>query len=71
MHCKLFKLAASSPEALLCGRYGGVDLWVWNTGKSLLQRPMPPFIFGRSRYDNWLTHELSQVTPKASAQNQC
>ena len=41
-------------------RYGGVDLWVWNTGKPLLQRPMPPFIFGRSRYDNWLTHELAQ-----------
>ena len=44
-------------------RYGGVDLWVWNTGKPLLQRPMPPFIFGRSRYDNWLTHELAQVSP--------
>ncbi|KAI0566810.1 glycosyltransferase-like protein [Gracilaria domingensis] len=38
--------------------YGGVDLWVWDTSSGpLLQGPIPRFIFGRGRYDNWLTHE--------------
>lgn len=38
--------------------YGGMDLWAWNPdGPKLFNGEMPHFIFGRGKYDNWLTHE--------------
>lgn len=38
--------------------YGGMDLWAWNPkGPRLFDGEMPHFIFGRGKYDNWLTHE--------------
>lgn len=38
--------------------YGGMDLWAWNpSGPRLFDGEMPHFIFGRGKYDNWLTHE--------------
>jgi beta-arabinofuranosyltransferase len=38
--------------------YGGMDLWAWNTDGPRLYGPeMPHFIFGRGKYDNWMTHE--------------
>lgn len=40
--------------------YGGVDVWAWNTDGPPLISPglkIPPFVFGRGRYDNWITHE--------------
>lgn len=38
--------------------YGGMDLWAWNpNGPRLFDQEMPHFIFGRGKYDNWLTHE--------------
>jgi len=38
--------------------YGGMDVWAWNTdGPRLFDPVMPHFIFGRGKYDNWLTHE--------------
>lgn len=38
--------------------YGGMDLWAWNTnGPKLFGPAMPHFIFGRGKYDNWMTHE--------------
>lgn len=38
--------------------YGGMDVWAWNTnGPPLYDPTMPPFIFGRGKYDNWFTHE--------------
>lgn len=40
--------------------YGGIDVWAWNTrvGVSLFDGIMPHFVFGRGKYDNWLTHEV-------------
>lgn len=38
--------------------YGGVDVWAWRTGKAPLAHAyVPSFVFGRGRYDNWLTHQ--------------
>ena len=38
--------------------YGGMDVWAWNTnGPPLFDPVMPHFVFGRGKYDNWLTHE--------------
>eukprot|EP00897_Mesotaenium_endlicherianum_P008003 jgi/Mesen1/7230/ME000372S06474 len=38
--------------------YGGVDFWLWNNSPiPLFNGTMPPFAFGRGKYDNWLTHE--------------
>lgn len=38
--------------------YGGMDVWAWNTdGPRLFNPIMPHFIFGRGKYDNWMTHE--------------
>ncbi|GJP47240.1 hypothetical protein CLOM_g6452 [Closterium sp. NIES-68] len=39
--------------------YGGVDLWVWNNVPNvpLFSAHMPPFSFGRGKYDNWFVHE--------------
>ncbi|CAI6008300.1 unnamed protein product [Closterium sp. NIES-65] len=39
--------------------YGGVDFWAWNNSPlPLFTGIMPPFMFGRGKYDNWLTHEM-------------
>jgi Nucleotide-diphospho-sugar transferase len=39
--------------------YGGMDFWAWNTsGPRLYDSVMPHFIFGRGKYDLWLTHEV-------------
>ncbi|CAI5531093.1 unnamed protein product [Closterium sp. Naga37s-1] len=39
--------------------YGGVDFWVWNNSPVQLHTGiMPPFAFGRGKYDNWFTHEI-------------
>ena len=39
--------------------YGGVDFWLWNKSPvPLFSGAMPPFTFGRAKYDNWLTHEV-------------
>ncbi|CAI5531432.1 unnamed protein product [Closterium sp. Naga37s-1] len=39
--------------------YGGVDFWSWNNSPlPLFAGIMPPFMFGRGKYDNWLTHEM-------------
>lgn len=38
--------------------FGGIDLWAWESNMiPLHDRYIPPFAFGRGRYDNWLTHE--------------
>lgn len=38
--------------------YGGMDVWAWNSqGPRLFDPVMPHFVFGRGKYDNWLTHE--------------
>lgn len=39
--------------------YGGADLWIWNTNRSLplISAVMPPFAFARGKYDNWFLHE--------------
>ncbi|GJQ12037.1 hypothetical protein GpartN1_g3828.t1 [Galdieria partita] len=42
--------------------YGGMDVWAWNTnGPPLFDGVMPHFVFGRGKYDNWLTHETIQA----------
>lgn len=39
--------------------YGGIDLWAWDAATGpLLDAPIPPFVYGRGKYDNWLTHEV-------------
>ncbi|GJP65230.1 hypothetical protein CLOP_g22142 [Closterium sp. NIES-67] len=40
--------------------YGGVDFWAWNNDSPapLHEGAMPPFSFGRGKYDNWFTHEI-------------
>lgn len=39
--------------------YGGIDLWAWDVAAGpLLDAPIPPFVYGRGKYDNWLTHEV-------------
>jgi beta-arabinofuranosyltransferase len=41
--------------------YGGIDVWAWNTRTrdgALFDGVMPHFVFGRGKYDNWLTHEV-------------
>lgn len=46
--------------------YGGMDLWAWNSHGSRLFNPvMPHFIFGRGKYDNWLTHETISAGRRA------
>lgn len=45
--------------------YGGMDVWAWNRNNAMHSTSpssssfgyIPPFVFGRGRYDNWLTHE--------------
>eukprot|EP00897_Mesotaenium_endlicherianum_P000853 jgi/Mesen1/10769/ME000091S10317 len=42
--------------------YGGVDFWMWNNSPLPLHTGnMPPFAFGRGKYDNWLTHEAVEA----------
>lgn len=38
--------------------YGGVDMWAFDTKTPLIDSLIPPFVTGRGKYDNWLTHEL-------------
>lgn len=46
--------------------YGGMDLWAWNpAGPRLFDPVMPHFIFGRGKYDNWLTHETIVANRRA------
>lgn len=46
--------------------YGGMDLWAWNpNGPKLFDPIMPHFIFGRGKYDNWLTHETIVANRRA------
>eukprot|EP00045_Choanoeca_perplexa_P012107 m.130774 g.130774 ORF g.130774 m.130774 type:complete len:716 (+) comp15888_c0_seq4:182-2329(+) len=41
---------------------GGLDYFVWsNTGKQLFHGAMPPFIRGKSKFDNWFVHEVIQA----------
>lgn len=43
--------------------YGGVDVWVWNNSPvALFAGMMPPFAFGRGKYDNWFTHEMIEAS---------
>lgn len=38
---------------------GGVDFWCWNNSPTpLFKGEMPPFAFGRGKYDNWFLHEM-------------
>ena len=47
--------------------YGGVDVWVWNNNspEPLIEGAMPPFAFGRGKYDNWMTHEMIAAHKRA------
>lgn len=39
--------------------FGGIDFWAWKTALAPLQNKyIPPFLFGRGRYDNWFSHEV-------------
>mmetsp|Transcript_21205 Transcript_21205/g.55302 ORF Transcript_21205/g.55302 Transcript_21205/m.55302 type:complete len:734 (+) Transcript_21205:388-2589(+) len=45
---------------------GGVDYFAWNnqragTRTKLIHGVMPPFIRGKSKFDNWLVHEVIQA----------
>lgn len=45
---------------------GGVDYFVWNNKLnaprvSLIRGSMPPFIRGKSKFDNWIVHEVIQA----------
>lgn len=38
--------------------YEAMDVWAWNSdGPRLYDPVMPHFVFGRRKYENWLTHE--------------
>ena len=48
--------------------YGGTDVWLWNTVRANGTQPlplhkglMPPFAYGRGKYDNWLNHEIENT----------
>jgi hypothetical protein len=56
--------------------YGGTDVWVWNTNATsgsggaraslpLHKGTMPPFTYGRGKYDNWLNHEIESTGLRA------
>jgi len=36
---------------------GGLDYFVLNKGPRIFNGPMPPFIRGKSKFDNWIVHE--------------
>lgn len=39
--------------------FGGIDLWAWPSNIfPFLNISIPPFVLGRGRYDNWITHFL-------------
>jgi hypothetical protein len=39
--------------------YGGINFWAFNTGnRRLTSTPIPPFVYGRGNYDNWLTNQI-------------
>lgn len=40
--------------------YGGIDLWAWSNvpNQSLIDFHVPSFVYGRAKYDNWLTHQF-------------
>eukprot|EP00043_Microstomoeca_roanoka_P014979 m.149237 g.149237 ORF g.149237 m.149237 type:complete len:754 (-) comp16155_c1_seq1:177-2438(-) len=41
---------------------GGQDYFAWsNSGKKLFHGTMPPFIRGKSKFDNWFVHEVIQA----------
>ncbi|EGD73448.1 hypothetical protein PTSG_05152 [Salpingoeca rosetta] len=41
---------------------GGQDYFAWNNnGKKLFHGVMPPFIRGKSKFDNWFVHEVIQA----------
>lgn len=46
--------------------FGGVDWWAWNSQNPeivpLFEGNMPPFVYGRAKYDNWLVHE-AEIAP--------
>jgi hypothetical protein len=55
------KLSRHARENGSLHTYGGIDLWAWNTNAgagALYDGIMPHFVFGRGKYDNWLTHEV-------------
>lgn len=37
---------------------GGIDVFAWQAGTNLLKTAIPPFIWGRSRYDNWFLNQI-------------
>eukprot|EP00475_Leptophrys_vorax_P030472 TRINITY_DN4569_c0_g1_i1.p1 TRINITY_DN4569_c0_g1~~TRINITY_DN4569_c0_g1_i1.p1 ORF type:complete len:799 (-),score=165.49 TRINITY_DN4569_c0_g1_i1:33-2150(-) len=42
--------------------YGGMDMWAFNVGSTPLTTiPIPPFVYGRGKYDNWLTHQTIEA----------
>lgn len=46
--------------------YGGIDLWAWDgEAGDLVEGIVPPFVYGRGKYDNWLTHEVIASNRKA------
>ena len=52
--------------------YGGTDVWVWDNRRMQDGSPlplhggvMPPFIYGRGKYDNWLNHEVEHTGVRA------
>lgn len=42
---------------------GGQDYFAWNNreGRPLFHGTMPPFIRGKSKFDNWFVHEVIQA----------
>lgn len=46
--------------------YGGIDLWAWDSAAGpLVEATIPPFVYGRGKYDNWLTHEVIRANKRA------
>lgn len=46
--------------------YGGIDLWAWDgEAGALLDGQVPSFVYGRGKYDNWLTHEIIRQNRRA------
>ncbi|CDF40397.1 glycosyltransferase-like protein similarity to GT77 enzymes [Chondrus crispus] len=47
--------------------YGGIDLWAWDTAAGPLYHGLvPPFVYGRGKYDNWLTHHVIRANKRAT-----
>lgn len=45
--------------------YGGVDVWAWDSASGPLVKDVPTFVFGRGKYDNWLTHQAIEENVRA------